>query len=179
MVGGVTLAQPVLLVVRNIKSIKPQVLNELIHLVSNARADRGYNFNLILGVQSNCREELHLRVHIQNCVKLTIKTFYFPSMKNIIFETISNLLLSRENILTFEPQVIQILIQNITSFILIDITFITNFDQPSFREKSLRCTQNGSEAEISSPEQSPPNSAQSPSDPSDKDFAGVPRCGDL
>lgn len=65
------------------------------------------NFNLVLGVQSNSRDELHLRVHIQNCVKLTIKTFFFPSMKNIIFETISNLLLSRDNPLTFEPRVIK------------------------------------------------------------------------
>ena len=116
MVGKVQLKQPILIIVRNIKGIKPQVLNELIHLVSNARADRGYNFNLILGVQSNCREELHLRVHIQNCVKLTIKTFFFPSMKNIIFECISNLLMSNNNILTFDGAVIRQLIQSINLY---------------------------------------------------------------
>ena len=65
------------------------------------------NLNLMLGVQNNNREEIHLRVSIQNCVKLTIKTFYFPSMKNIIFEVIYKLLLSKTNILTFEPKVIQ------------------------------------------------------------------------
>jgi len=114
--------------VRNIKGIKPQVLNELIHLVSNARADRGYNLNLILGVQSNCREELHLRVHIQNCVKLTIKTFFFPSMTNIIFECISNMLTregrepknpdlkSMKSILSFDAAVIRQLIQTINLY---------------------------------------------------------------
>jgi hypothetical protein len=57
----------------------------------------------MLGVHNNNRDELHLRVSLENCVKLSIKPFYFPSMKNIIFETISKLLLSRDNILTFEP----------------------------------------------------------------------------
>lgn len=108
---------PILLIIKNIRTLPVQILNDLIHLISIYRNAPHYiNLNLILGVQNNNRDELHLRVSIQNCVKLTIKTFYFPSMKNIIFETISNLLLSRESILTFEPQVIQILIQNINLF---------------------------------------------------------------
>lgn len=55
----------------------------------------------MLGVQNNNRDEVHLRINISNCTKLTIKTFYFPSMKNIIFEVINKMLLSRDNLLTF------------------------------------------------------------------------------
>ncbi len=49
----------------------------------------------MLGVQNNSRDEVHLRINIQNCAKLTIKTFYFPSMKNIIFEVINTMLLTK------------------------------------------------------------------------------------
>ncbi len=49
----------------------------------------------MLGVQNNNRDEVHLRVNIQNCTKLTLKTFYFPSMKNIIFEVINIMLLTK------------------------------------------------------------------------------------
>ena len=45
------------------------------------RNQYGLNFCLILGVQNNNKEEIHLRINIQNCTKLTIKNFYFPSMK--------------------------------------------------------------------------------------------------
>jgi len=70
----------------------------------------------MLGVQNNNREEIHLRVSIQNCVKLVIKTYYFPSMKNIIFEVVYKMLLSTENILTFDPEVIQSIVQSINLF---------------------------------------------------------------
>lgn len=107
--GDISPETPILLIIKNIRSINPDVLNNLIHLLSEVRGNRGQpiNFNLVLGIQSNSREDLHLRVHIQNSVKLTIKTFFFASMKNIIFETISNLLLDVNNILTFEPKVIK------------------------------------------------------------------------
>lgn len=51
----------------------------------------------MLGVQNNSRDELHLRVSIQNCTKLTLKTFYFPSMKNIICEVINVILLTKQS----------------------------------------------------------------------------------
>jgi hypothetical protein len=60
----------------------------------------------MLGVQNNNKEEIHLRVNIQNCVKLVIKTFHTPSMKNIIFEVIFKMLLSTDNLICFEPEVI-------------------------------------------------------------------------
>jgi hypothetical protein len=70
----------------------------------------------MLGVQNNCKEEIHLRVSIQNCVKLAIKTFYFPSMKNIIFEVVFKMLQTTENILMFEPKVICSMIETINLF---------------------------------------------------------------
>lgn len=79
-------------------------MNDLIHLIDVYRKQPHYmKLNLILGVQNNDRDELNKRVSVQNCIKMTIKPFYFPSMKLIILESISNLLLSRDNILTFEP----------------------------------------------------------------------------
>jgi hypothetical protein len=106
-----------LLIIKNIKSFDVGVLNDLIH---HLKIYRGYphflNLNLMLGVQNNCKEEIHLRVSIQNCVKLAIKTFYFPSMKNIIFECIFKMLLSTKNIVWFEPKVIMSLIETINLF---------------------------------------------------------------
>ena len=99
--------RPILLIIPNIKNFPPQVLNDLIHHVKNYRGSPSFlNLNLMLGVQNSNREEIHLRVSIQNCVKLVIKTFYFPSMKNIIFEVVYKMLMNHDNILTFEPQVI-------------------------------------------------------------------------
>lgn len=70
----------------------------------------------MLGVQSNNKEEIHLRVSIQNCTKLVVKTFYFPSMKNIIFQVVYKMLTSKDTLLTFEPAVIQTIIQTINLF---------------------------------------------------------------
>ena len=70
----------------------------------------------MLGVQNNSKEEVHLRVNIQNCVKLVVKTFHSPSMKNIIFEVIYRMLFSTDNFLIFEPSVINNFIQTINLF---------------------------------------------------------------
>ena len=45
-----------------------------------------------------------------------MKTFYFPSMKNIIFEVVYKMLMSQDTLLTFEPSVIQSLIQTINMY---------------------------------------------------------------
>lgn len=112
-----TVSRPVLLIMPNIKSFPPGVLNDLIHHLKVYRGSPHFlNLNLILGVQNNNKEEIHLRVSIQNCVKLVIKTFYTPSMKNIIFEVIYKMLLSPENVLMFESSVIQSFIQTINLF---------------------------------------------------------------
>lgn len=112
-----TRKRPVLLIIQNIKSFSPIVLNDLIHHLKLYRgAPHFINFNLMLGVQSNNKEEIHLRVSIQNCTKLVVKTFHFPSMKNIIFEVVYKMLSSRNTLLTFEPAVIQTLIQTINLF---------------------------------------------------------------
>ena len=102
-----TLERPILFIIKNIKTFPVAVLNDLIHHMEIYRgAPHFLNLNLMLGVQNNNREEIHLRVSIQNCVKLSIKIFYFPSMKNIIFEVIYKMLLDRKSVLTFEPSVI-------------------------------------------------------------------------
>lgn len=75
---------PVIFIIKNIKAFNHQVLNDLIHLIKKYRSTYGCNMSLMLGVQNNNRDEVYLRINIQNCTKLTIKTFYFPSMKNII-----------------------------------------------------------------------------------------------
>lgn len=99
-----TQKRPVLLIIQNIKTFPPGVLNDLIHHLKIYRGQPHFlNLNLMLGVQSSNREEIHLRVSIQNCVKLVMKTFYFPSMKNIIFEVVYKMLTSQDTLLTFEP----------------------------------------------------------------------------
>lgn len=112
-----TMQTPIVLIIQNIKTFPVGVLNDLIHLLN---IYRGYphflNMNLMLGVQNNNQEEIHLRVSIQNCVKLVVKTFYFPSMKSIIFDVIYQILMAKDTLLTFEPQVIQSLIQTINLF---------------------------------------------------------------
>lgn len=80
--------QPVIFIVKNIKAFNQSVLNDLIHLVKKYRSTYGCNMSLMLGVQNNSRDEVYLRINMQNCTKLTIKTFYFPSMKNIILQVI-------------------------------------------------------------------------------------------
>lgn len=95
--------RPIVFVIKNIKAFNHVVLNELIHLLRKYRRPQGQitkhgcNFCLMLGVQNNNREEVHLRINIQNCTKLALKTFYFPSMKNIIFEVIHMLLMTKKS----------------------------------------------------------------------------------
>jgi hypothetical protein len=87
---------PIVFIIKNIKQFNPQVLNDLIHVMRNYRQEQTRNFCLVLGVQNNNKDDVHLRINIQNCTKLTMKTFYFPSMKNIIFQVINKMLLSKE-----------------------------------------------------------------------------------
>jgi hypothetical protein len=75
---------PVVFIIKNIKSFNHLVLNDLIHLVKKYRSQYGCNMSLMLGVQNNNRDEVYLRINMQNCTKLCIRTFNFPSMKNII-----------------------------------------------------------------------------------------------
>lgn len=67
--------------------------------------------NLILGVQNNNKDEIHQRVKIKNCSKITIKTLFFPSMKTIIFEAIYQILLKTQTSLTFNHKVIDDLVE--------------------------------------------------------------------
>lgn len=82
---GVKVDEPIIFIVKNIKLFNTNVLNDLIHMIKKYRNQYGINFCLILGVQNNNKEEIHLRINIQNCTKLTVKNFFFPSMKQIIF----------------------------------------------------------------------------------------------
>lgn len=102
---------PLVFVVKNIKLFNSSVLNDLIHLMKKYRNQYGLNFCLILGVQNNNKEEIHLRINIQNCTKLTIKNFYFPSMKQIIFQAIYQMLLTPKSPLIFSHEVIRNLIE--------------------------------------------------------------------
>lgn len=103
-----TTNRPVLFIIPNIKSFPPNVLNDMIHMMKVYRSQPHFlNLNLMLGVEANNKEELHLRVSIQNCVKLVIKTFHTPSMKNIILEVIYKLLQSQDNLLSYDPVIIQ------------------------------------------------------------------------
>ena len=77
--------QPIVFIIKNIKNFNTNVLNDLIHMLKKYRNQYALNFCIILGVQNNNKEEIHLRINIQNCTKLTVKNFYFPSMKQIIF----------------------------------------------------------------------------------------------
>ena len=93
---------PIIFIIKNIKQFSPNVLNDLIHLLRKYREEQTRNFCLVLGVQNNNKDDVHLRINIRNCTKLTMKTFYFPSMKNIIFQVINKMLLSKEQHLTFD-----------------------------------------------------------------------------
>jgi hypothetical protein len=101
----------VIVIVKNIRQFPPTVLNDLIHLLHKYRGDPHFlNLNLMLGVQSNSKEDIHLRVNIRNCLKLTVKTLWFPSMKSIIFKVVYQLLFNSDSIFTFEPKIVQALI---------------------------------------------------------------------
>mmetsp|Transcript_44452 Transcript_44452/g.43120 ORF Transcript_44452/g.43120 Transcript_44452/m.43120 type:complete len:85 (+) Transcript_44452:118-372(+) len=83
----------ILLIIKNIKTFPHQIMNDLIHIIKRYREGMSQmKINLMLGVQNNNKDEIHQRISIKNCVKLSIKTFYFPSMKNIIFEVIYDIL---------------------------------------------------------------------------------------
>ena len=107
---------PVVFIIKNIKSFPHFILNDLIHMLKKYRAEKELSFCLILGVQNNNKDEIYLRINIQNCTKLSVKTFYFPSMKNIIFEVIDKLLLSFQSPLTFNYDVIINLIEQLNLF---------------------------------------------------------------
>lgn len=106
------------------------VLNDLIHILKKYRAPNaqqnmsthGVCLNLMLGVQNNNRDEVHLRINIQNSTKLSLKTFYFPSMKNIIFEVMHTILLTKKSPsslalpLTFSQMTIKNLIESINLY---------------------------------------------------------------
>jgi hypothetical protein len=47
-----------------------------------------------------------MRVKIQNAVKMTVKKFYFPCMKNIIFEVINELIMDASSPITFGYDVV-------------------------------------------------------------------------
>jgi hypothetical protein len=50
--------------------------------------------NLMIGITNNNMDEFHMRVNVKNAVKLTVKKFSFPCMKNIIFEVIYKLIMN-------------------------------------------------------------------------------------
>lgn len=107
---------PVIFIIKNIKAFNHQVLNDLIHLIKKYRSSYGCNMSLMLGVQNNNRDEVYLRINIQNCTKLTIKTFYFPSMKNIILQVIQKILLGQETALIYSHSVIKNLVESINIY---------------------------------------------------------------
>ena len=108
---------PVLLIIKNIKAFPHTVLNELVHELKKYRgAPYKLKLNLILGVQNNNTDEFHLRVKIQNAVKMTVKKFMFPSMRNIILEVVNQLIMSKDMALTFDHDVVQNLIEQINLY---------------------------------------------------------------
>lgn len=107
---------PIVFVIKNIKLFSSSVLNDLIHIMKNYRKQYGLNFCLILGVQNNNKEEIHLRINIQNCTKLTVKNFFFPSMKQIIFQAIYQILLTKRCPLIFSQKVISNLIEQLNIY---------------------------------------------------------------
>ena len=57
-------SQPIVFIIKNIKAFNHVVLNELIHLLKKYRHSDGLNLCLMLGVQNNNRDEVHLRINI-------------------------------------------------------------------------------------------------------------------
>ena len=105
--GVNTRERPILFIIKNIKAFPPQVLNDFIHHLKIYRsAPHNLNLNLMLGCQNNNKDDIHLRVSIQNCLKLVIKMFYFPSMKNVIFEVMHHILMSPNTLISFDAKVI-------------------------------------------------------------------------
>lgn len=65
----------------------------------------------MIGVQNNNTDEFHMRIKIQNAVKMTVKKFQFPCMKNIIFEVIFWLIMQADTPITFDSVVFAKLIE--------------------------------------------------------------------
>lgn len=106
-----------LIVVKNIKAFDPSILNALVHNVHKYRGDPWrINFSLMLGVQNNSKDELHIRVNIKNCIKLSVKQFWFPSMKNILFEVVYKLLFSLESVFAFDPSCVQVVVEQLNLY---------------------------------------------------------------
>jgi len=57
--------RPIVLIIKNIRTFPADVLNDLIHHVNIYRGNGHLlNLNLMLGVQSNNKEEIHQRISI-------------------------------------------------------------------------------------------------------------------
>ena len=52
-----------------------------------------------------------MRIRIQNAVKMTVKKFFFPCMKNIIFEVIYMLILNTTTAITMDYDVVDNIIE--------------------------------------------------------------------
>jgi len=113
---NIELGRPLIFIIKNIKLFSSIVLNDLIHILKKYRNTYGMNLCLILGVQNNNKEEIHLRINIQNCTKLTVKNFIFPSMKSIIFNSIYVILRTKMTPLTFSNEVIGNLIEQLNIY---------------------------------------------------------------
>jgi hypothetical protein len=99
-----TISRPVVVLVKNIKQFPQRSLNDLIHVMHKYRGSPHFlNLNLMLGVQNNSKEEIHQRVNIRNCLKLMVKTFWFPSMKNVMFEVVYKMLFNSNLLISFQP----------------------------------------------------------------------------
>ena len=85
-------------------------------MLKKYRNQYAINFCIVLGVQNNNKEEIHLRINIQNCTKMVVKNFYFPSMKQIIFQAIYVMLLTKESPLNFSHEVISNLIEQLNIY---------------------------------------------------------------
>ena len=85
-------------------------------MLKKYRNQYAINFCIVLGVQNNNKEEIHLRINIQNCTKMVVKNFYFPSMKQIIFQAIYVMLLTKDSPLNFSHEVISNLIEQLNIY---------------------------------------------------------------
>jgi hypothetical protein len=103
---------PIIFIIKNIKQVPQGVLNDLIHHLKKYR-DMPYELrlNLMIGIQNNNVDEFAIRVRISNAVKMTVKRFYFPCMRNIIYEVISGLIMTATSLTldqTFISKIVEI-----------------------------------------------------------------------
>jgi len=66
--------------------------------------------SLLIGIQNNNVDEFSIRVRIQNAVKMTVKKFQFPCMRNIIYEVINGLIMTASS-LTLDHKVISKIVE--------------------------------------------------------------------